>query len=192
MYEKFLPAFHAVEINLSLGHRIGHAISQDPVDGVADLVTTVKNGKNSYNFLENGKVLGYNKDAHLEAYKEGRPFLLYNDELPTGPFDSLDQYAQYVEDTSKPVYTRAIALYEGDTFTTDNVVGTDGNPITSETTINYVTVGDKGQLQVTVAPAEGKPNFKAKKCYMPNNEDIAVQLIYTGIIPVAATGKNGD
>ena len=104
MYEKFLPKFKVVELNLSTAHLIGHVIAQAPayVEGDGALVASVN--KSGHLFIENGVIVGLGSDGRLSNYESAahsQPCLVYNDELITGPIDSLDQYAHYVGEAGK-------------------------------------------------------------------------------------------
>lgn len=175
MYERFLPEFKVVEINNSTAHRIGHAISQVPayselpeaLEG-AGTVKTVTVGK--YKFVENGIIVGYGSDGVLSNYdaaKHSQPCLVYNDELITGPIDTLNRYAEEVED-GKPVYLRALPLYLGDSFTTDNFTG--------KAQDGFATV-DGGVLAVSADATNAL--FIAKKTTMPNKE-VGIEFTYIG------------
>lgn len=168
MYERFLPTFKVVEINNSTAHRIGHAISQVPCYE-ADVKVTPKNG---FNFIENGIIVGLDAEYKLKNYdaaKHSQPCLVYNDELITGPIDSLNKYAEEIE-AGKPVYLRALPLYLGDSFTTNNFTGNaqDG----------FATV-DGGVLKVSADKTDAM--FLTKKSTLPNGE-VAVEFTYIGAV----------
>lgn len=168
MYERFLPEFKVVEINNSTAHRIGHAISQVPAYKASVAHKTVGN----YDFVENGIIVGLGTDAQLSNYdasKHSQPCLVYNDELITGPIDSLNKYAEEIE-AGKPVYLRALPLYLGDSFTTNNFTGNaqDG----------FATV-DGGVLKVSADKTDAM--FLTKKSTLPNGE-VAVEFTYIGAV----------
>lgn len=174
MYERFLPSFKVVEINNSTAHRIGHAISQVPAYSAAPAGKTYATVKattfGDYKFIENGIIVGYGMDGLLSNYdatKHAQPCLVYNDELITGPINTLDKYAEEVED-GQPVYLRALPLYVGDSFTTNNFKGSavDG----------YAKVED-GQLSVSGDSTDAL--FIAKKTTMPNGK-VGVEFTYIG------------
>lgn len=167
MYERFLPSFKVVEINNSTAHRIGHAISQVPcyVEGIK--VKEVGN----YKFIENGLIVGLDKDYELKNYdaaEHSQPCLVYNDELITGPISTLDKYAEEIEE-GKPAYVRALPLYLGDSFTTDNFAG--------EAADGFAEVKD-GQLSLQPDKDE-KTLFIAKKSTLPNGKT-AMEFTYIG------------
>ena len=178
MYERFLPSFKVVEINNSTAHRIGHAISQVPCyEGEIAHVTL----NNKYKFIENGVIVKLAGDYTLKNYNSEsdscQPCLVYNDELITGPINTLDKYAEEFPYVVKKVdgadvyeykaaYVRALPLYLGDTFTTNNFAGkvADG---TRATVVNGIlTIGSEGP-------------FIAKSSTLPNG-DPAVEFTYIG------------
>ena len=174
MYEKFLPEFKVVEINLSTAHLIGHVIAQAPsyIEGNGNLLASVTKG-NGYKFIENGVIAGLGVDGRLSNFDpelHSQPCLVYNDELITGPFYNLNKYAHYVEDPSKPAYVRALPLYLNDAFTTNNFSG----HLTEEEV--YATV-ENGIL--TLCAKEDGPLFVGKKTTLPNRDE-AVEFTYIG------------
>lgn len=183
MYEKFLPKFKVVELNLSTAHLIGHVIAQTPayvqaVESASitadDVIRSVTKGDN-HKFVENGIIVGLDAKGLLVNYSEtkhAQPCLVYQDELITGPFDNLDQYAHYVEDPNKPTYVRALPLYLNDTFTTNNV-----KDLTKDSTGSYAKV-EAGQL-VLQGAADKDTLFIAKKTTLPNRE-VAFEFTYIG------------
>lgn len=179
-FERFLPKFHVVEINNSTAHRIGHAIAQVPAyvgqakdnEGTPTtnhkLVASVT--KNDYKFVENGIIVGLDETgvlANYDAAQHTQPCLVYNDELITGPLTSLNRYAEEAED-GKPVYLRALPLYLGDTFTTDNFSG--------EAADGFAKV-QNGILTLTASATDAL--FIAKKVTMPNGE-VGMEFTYLG------------
>jgi hypothetical protein len=180
MYEKFLPEFKVVEINLSTAHLIGHVIAQAPshVKGNGALlasvkITSAKKGEGDYYFIENGVIAGLGTDGRLSNFNpllHSQPCLVYNDELITGPFYNLNKYAHYVENPEKPTYVRALPLYLNDAFTTNNFVG----EVSSDEV--YANVVD-GIL--TLCGKEDGPLFIGKKTTLPNRDE-AVEFTYIG------------
>ncbi len=193
MYEKFLPKFKVVELNLSTAHLIGHVIAQTPayVEAVTalsitatDTIPSVTKG-DGYKFVENGVIVGLDAKGVLSSYdatKHSQPCLVYNDELITGPFDNLDQYAHYVEASSvnadgtrvhaNPTYVRALPLYLNDAFTTNNVTD-----LTKDSTGAFAKV-ENGKL-VLQSAADKDTLFIAKKTTLPNRE-VAFEFTYVG------------
>ena len=114
------PKFKVLEVNDLVGLRNGHIIAQAPA--AADIT---KKTYDEYQFIENGLILGLGKDGKLANYdpaKHAVPFLHYTEELITFGV-ALDRFAVEVPtEVGENAYPRAIALYIGDTFTTDNVV----------------------------------------------------------------------
>ena len=118
MITKYLPEFKVVEVNNLTGLRNGHMLSQVKVG--AD-ITKTSDGK----WIENGIVVGLSNNGTIENYnasKHKTMFLHYTEELLT-ILPELKYFAVPVEGDT---YIRAIALYTGDTFTTNNYVGESG------------------------------------------------------------------
>lgn len=116
MFTQYLPTFKAVEINRVTGLTAGHMLSQFPAN--AALTRKVYG---DHKFIENGLIVGLGADGTVENYeasKHAQIFLHYSEELYT-LLDELKYFA--IADTECP---RCVALYIGDTFTTDNFAGT--------------------------------------------------------------------
>lgn len=176
MYERFLPSFAVVEINNSTAHRIGHAISQVPAYAADVATKTVGN----YKFVENGIIVGFdlgNKLVNYDAKQHAQPCLVYNDELITGPIDSLDKYAEEIED-GKPVYVRALPLYIGDSFTTDKYTGT--LPTSGHA---YAKV-DNGVLAVSASYTDGV-EFLVEASTLPNGKPAGAFTFVGKVAPKA-------
>lgn len=174
MLDKLLPKFKVVEINNMAALRMGHVIAQTPayIEGNAEsktaIVAHVPHGE--YKFVENGLIVGFDKDNCLANYTTDhkQPMLVYTEELETsGLVRGLDRFANVVDNKGK-VYVRALPLYVGDTFTTNNIDSTDKD--------GYAKVVN-GKLTYTAAPEEGM--FIVKKSTLPNGEK-AVEVTYVG------------
>ena len=157
MITKYLPKFKVVEVNNLTGLRNGHMLSQFAAD--ESLATTVNGNK----FIENGVIVSLSKDGKIVPYAEGTMFIHYTEELNTF-IDELQYFAVPVEDET---YIRCIALYTGDTFTTNNVVAGEGS---------YGKVVG-GKINITNS-AEGA-QFIVKKSTLPNGEE-AYECTYCG------------
>ena len=157
MITKYLPTFKVVEVNNLTGLRSGHMLSQFAAD--ESLATTVNGNK----FIENGVIVSLSKDGKIVAYTEGTMFLHYTEELNTF-IDELQYFAVPVEGDT---YIRCIALYTGDTFTTNNVVAGEG--------AYGKVVG--GKINITNS-AEGA-QFIVKKSTLPNGDE-AYECTYVG------------
>lgn len=170
MYERFLPSFKVVEINNSTAHRIGHAISQVPCykDDIAHVTLNEK-----YDFIENGVIVGLSGDNTLKNYKaaeHSQPCLVYNDELITGPISTLDKYAEEMVDGK--AYVRALPLYLGDSFTTNNYSGSSSDGKRASVEDGILKLGQNGP-------------FIAEPSTLPNG-DPAVEFTYIGEAAKAA------
>jgi hypothetical protein len=157
MITKYLPTFKVVEVNNLTGLRNGHILSQFVADEA--LATTVGQNK----FIENGVIVSLGKDGKIVPYAEGTMFVHYTEELNTF-IDELQYFAVPVEGDT---YIRCIALYTGDTFTTNNVVKGEG---TYGKVVN-------GKINI-VNSAEGAA-FIVKKSTLPNGEE-AYECTYVG------------
>lgn len=114
MITKFLPEFKVFEVNNLTGLRNGHIVAQMKADA------TIVGDKE---YVENGIIMGLNADGTLGAYdatKHAVPFVHYTEEILTW-IPELKYFAVPVEDGV--VYPRGIALYVGDSFTTNNCSG---------------------------------------------------------------------
>lgn len=107
-----LTKHKVVEINNMLALRTGHMIAQAKYTGAA-------NG-----YIDNGEILFLNTVGDL-VKAEGtnpilkQPFLHYTEELLTGPVSG-NEYFTVELDANGVGYPRALALHEGDEFTTSN------------------------------------------------------------------------
>lgn len=114
----YLPTFKVVEPNRLTGLVMGHVISQFEAGTVA---TKDSEGE----FVENGIILGLSSDLTLENFDASvhtQPLLHFTEEIVT--FLSGNKYYATPVDATNGTYPRAIGLYVGDTFTTDNYSGT--------------------------------------------------------------------
>jgi hypothetical protein len=115
----YLPEFKVVEINRSTGLVAGHVLAQFPYAG--DAAITV-GGKD---FLQNGVIVGLNNDLTLGDFNpavHAQPLLVFTEELVT--FLSGNKYFANQEDYEGDIIPRAIGLFVGDVFTTNNYTGT--------------------------------------------------------------------
>ena len=157
MITKLLPEFKVVEVNNLTGLRNGHVVAQMKADN------SIIGGKD---YVENGIIMGLNSDGTLGAYdgtKHTVPFLHYTEEILT-VLPELKYFAVPVEDGI--VYPRGIALYVGDSFTTNNCSGAG----------DYAKV--VGGVLTLQASAEGAI-FKATASTLPSGEP-AYEFLYIG------------
>ena len=153
----YLPKFKVVEVNRLTGLTAGHMLSQFKNGDV----TLTQAGEND--FLENGLIVGLSKDLVIDNYdaeKHAQPFLVFNEELNTF-MNGLKYYAEPVVDGE--VYPRAIGLYVGDTFTTNNYTG----------------AGDFATVNNGVLTLGTKGIFKAEKATLPTGK-VARKFTYLG------------
>lgn len=158
MITKYLPEFKVMEVNNLTGLRSGHMLSQVKVNaGIA------KTGDGKW--IENGIIVGLNKDGTIGNYDKNvhkTMFVHYTEEILTFLPD-LKYFAVPVEETGD-TYIRAIALYTGDTFTTNNCVKTAGDVEYKAASV----VNGKLNLQ-TAANADSE--FIATKSTLPDGSE---------------------
>ena len=157
MITKFLPEFKVFEVNNLTGLRNGHIVAQMKADA------TIVGDKE---YVENGIIMGLNADGTLSTYdstKHAVPFVHYTEEILTW-LPELKYFAVPVEDGV--VYPRGIALYVGDSFTTNNCSGSGA----------YAKVVN-GVLTLQ-SEAEGAI-FKATASTLPSGEP-AYEFLYIG------------
>lgn len=150
-----------VEINKSVGLLNGHVVAQAPYRQVA-----------AETFLDNGWIMFLDDAAELviDAGHKAQPFLHYTEELMTGPVIGAEYFTVDLDDVldgDKVCYPRAIALYEGDEFTTNNFVF---DTAVTWTNGKFAILDANGQLMVVAAiptTAYEGPLFAAKKEVLP-------------------------
>jgi hypothetical protein len=166
MIMSFLPTFKVFEMNNLTGLRNGHILANMK----ADLSKTAVVTYGEHKFLENGIILGLDAAGTVSNYSPAshkQPFVHYTEELLTYSKE-LKHYAEPVVDGT--VYPRCVALYVGDTFTTNNYTGEiEGD--------GYATV-NAGKL-VLQAGAENAM-FKATVSTLPDGE-AAYEFLYLGV-----------
>ncbi len=156
-----------VEINKSVGLLNGHMVAQAPYRQVS-----------TETYLDNGWIMFLDDNAELviDAGHKAQPFLHYTEELMTGPVIGAEYFTVDIDQTldgDLVCYPRAIALYEGDEFTTNNFVFASGvafNAASGEVEGKFAIVNGDGVIEVVAAVPvttyEG-PLFKARKEVLP-------------------------
>ena len=173
-YERFLPSFKVVEINVSLAHTIGHALAQYPSYVSGEKALVASKDVQGIKFVENGVIVGLGEDLVISNYDSAKhkvACLVYNDELVTGPIDQLDKYAEEADENGV-VYLRALPLYVGDTFTTNNIANINEENAKFAKVVNGIIT-----LQ---SVADGDTMFAATKTTTPNGTEAAYELVYLG------------
>lgn len=120
----YLPTFKVVEMNRSVGLGMGHILSQYKVDPTSTFTNIAKVTVGASVFVENGVIVGLDTGLTLSNFSmtnHNRPFIVFTEELNTF-MDGLKYFANG-EDAHGDIYVRAVALYEGDTWTTNNFSG---------------------------------------------------------------------
>jgi hypothetical protein len=186
--------FKVVEINNMVALRSGHMLSQ---------VVLPKNKflDGSQSYIQNGEIVFLDVDGKLatlnkvgttdgstaitnaaDVKPQLQPFLIFNEELMTGPYTDLKYFAE-VFDADNVAYPRALALNVGDSFTTNNYVGTYAGA-------KYATINTDGKLALAaVLPttAYRGPLFAVVPGYLPDGTSQGVEftLIALNVLFVA-------
>jgi len=163
----YLPTFKVVEINRSTGLVTGHVLSQFVLKSTSALINTT----NGIDFLENGFIVGLNNDLEILEFDpatHAQPFLVYVEEL-NELMDGLKYYATE-EDADGDIYPRAIALYVGDAFTTNNYV-TSTTPAFAKVVAGVLTMQDAADVDTL---------FAVEVSTLPDGSAVAYKFIYLG------------
>jgi len=165
----FLPEFKIVEINRSTGLVAGHVLAQFPLADDANLKVT----KGGVDYLENGFIVGLGADLKFAPYNatdHAQPLLVYTEELNTF-FDGLKWYATMEDEDDNTIYPRALGLFVGDAFTTNNyAVAGATDPIAAKVVDGVLTLQDA---------VDGDTLFAVEESTLPTNDD-AFRFIYVG------------
>ena len=164
MIRGFLPTFKVFEVNNLTGLRNGHILAQMKADVANIAKVSAGNGE----WVENGIIVGLDAAGTISNYdpaKHEQPFVHYTEEI-LSIFPELRLFACPIEkedeDDAGTVYPRCIALYVGDTFTTNNYTGT-------YATAKFAKVTN-GVLELQTA-ADTDTMFMATPTTMPNGEE---------------------
>jgi hypothetical protein len=188
--------FKVLEVNNIAALRTGHILSQ------VELPKTKFLGR-AETYIQNGEIVFLDVDGKLatrnnlgESATDGttdivnakdisnqlEPFIIYNEELMTGPYTDLKYFAE-VFDEDNLCYPRALALNVGDSFTTNNYVGTYAGA-------KYATINTDGKLAIAaVLPttAYRGPVFACVPGYLPDGitQGVEFTLVVTHCLFVA-------
>ena len=115
MITNYLPKFKVLEPNNLTGLRNGHMLAQmEAAESLASV--TIGDAR----FIQNGVIASLDADGKVGNYIAGtQPFVVYNEEIGY----VLPDHKYYATPVGEEC-PRAIALYVGDTITTNNVDGT--------------------------------------------------------------------
>lgn len=163
----YLPSFKIVEVNRSTALINGHVLSQFKLDPASALIKTV--GAPAIEVVENGFIVGLGADlqiAEFDATTHAQPFFIFTEEINTF-MDGLKYFATE-EDADGDIYPRALALYVGDAFTTNNYAGTLAGAKFAKVVAGVLT------LQTV---ADANTLFAVEETTIPTGED-AVRAIY--------------
>jgi hypothetical protein len=177
----FLPEFKVVEPNRLTGLVAGHVLAQFPLD--TDFAGITAEG--GVDYLSNGFILGLGANGELAAFDtadHAQPLLVYTEELVTFLAGN-KWFANEADGENGTIYPRAIGLFVGDSFTTNNYVAT--SPVTLANVVGAKVVGGVLTLQSTV---DANTIFKATRATLATGVD-AVQLTYIGKPLVVAAAE---
>jgi len=177
-----LPTGKVVEINQSVGLRMGHLVSQ-ALMSKADF----RDGASAY--IDNGYILYLDVDGKLKSPQNvdaailasQAPILHYTEELFDGISEELKHFVESW-DASDEAYPRGLVLHLNDAFTTDNFSGT-----LSGATVAVVSLADDaaaGSFKVYANVAAvvsalttyNGPLFHVVESDLPDAETPAVEL----------------
>jgi hypothetical protein len=182
--------FKVLEVNNIAALRNGHMLSQ------VELPKTKFLGR-AETYIQNGEIVFLDVDGKLatrnnlgESAADGttdivnakdistqlQPFIIFNEELMTGPYTDLKYFAE-VFDADNVAYPRALALNVGDSFTTNNYVGTYAGAL-------YATINSDGKLALAaVLPttAYKGPVFACVPGYLPDGTSQGVEFTLIAI-----------
>lgn len=176
MITNYLPKFKVFEVNNLTGLRSGHMLAQTKADAAIATKTV-----GDYEFIENGIIVGLsatNTVENFDATKHSQMFVHYTEELNT-VLPDLEYFAVPVEEEG--TYPRCIALYVGDTFTTNNYTGTYEGAKYAKVT--------NGVLELQAA-ADADSAFIATPTTMPNGAQ-GVEFTYYRFPAAADAGVGG-
>lgn len=159
----FIGGHKIVEVGKLHGLLSGHMVAQAPYNQVDE-----------EEYLDNGAILFLDKAAELVLGNDAdailkQPFLHYTEELMNGIFNGLEYFTVELEDGV--CYPRAIALYEGDEFVTNNIAGT--IPAAGAKKFAWLVDGVLTIADAVPAEAYEGPLFVVEKDVLPAGEAAA-------------------
>jgi len=172
-----------VEVNKLVGLLSGHMVAQAKFE-TEDA------------FLDNGHILFLDLNGNLvmhgdaDAATLGQPFLHYTEELMDGPVSGYEYFT--VEVMDGVAYPRAIALYEGDEFTTNNIANLVGEGAFADWDNGEAwAVLDDGLLTLIdeLPEAYEGPLFKAFKDRLPAGQVAARLVLLAKKVTIVEAGE---
>lgn len=182
MITKYLPTFKQIEVNNLTGLRTGYMLSQFPAGN--DIAKVELNS--GLNFIENGIFVGLSGDLTIENYNKeehSQIFVHYTEELNT----FLDEKKYFaIKDEEIP---RAVAMFIGDTITTNNVdLGEQSyEDLEADTKYSFSITDGVATLQ---DEADEDTAFTGILTSLPNGED-AIELVLVQTPKVVAEVVEG-
>lgn len=175
---KHLPTHKVLEVNLSVGLRISHMLAQMPFAKPATGVAK--------DFIDNGLLFEMDSKTGAVALADntatGQLFIHYTEELMNSIVSGF-KYFTVEYDANGVAYPRLIALYSGDTYTTDNFVittkTTDGAVAPANTSEYNYAIPKAGQFEIfkTLPTTHTGHVFKAKATTLPDGT-AAVEVMF--------------
>lgn len=168
-----LPEFKVLEPNLLVSLRNGHMLAQTPTTAVTKTV-------NDSSFVENGYVYYLDTvEGELELVapsdatdmSKQTPFLIYTEELFDGISNELKHFATEA-DSDDVAYVRALALYVGDVFTTNNI---------DNVADGMYYLADDGSFTNSEPTDYTGPVFHGVSSYLPDGTTEAVELTFVRV-----------
>ena len=172
MLMNYLPTFHVLEPNNLTGLRNGHMLAQFP-SATGLTKKTVGDAK----FVENGLFVALGSDGKIKNYATGdaQLFVVFNEEL--NPIVPGHKY--YATDLAEET-PRAVAMYIGDTVTTDYV------DKASTTAPKFAKISAAGVATLQDV-ADNDTAFVAVKSALADGTEAYELTLYR--LPTAAAGK---
>ena len=171
---KNLKGHSVVEMNVSTGLRTGHLLAQQAY-GAA----TAKNkAGETVNYLDNGSLLSLNEKGEIVQATDltGRVYVHYSEEhMKFLDSASLDMFTVQLSAGEKS-YPRAIALYEGDKFTTDNYKAA----AALDFDVYYAITVANGVIQVGEKATAGHAGPIAQLSSLPAGQE-AIEVLWRGV-----------
>ena len=175
----YLPEFKVFEPNRMTGLVTGHVLAQFPLNPASTLIKAVGNG-GAVKVIENGYIVGLGNGLLIDKFapaNHGQPFVVFTEELNT--LLAGNKYFATEAGADGVIYPRAVALYVGDVFTTNNY------DLDGKTNPKFAKVVD-GLLTLQVT-ADANTTFTAEKATTALGGD-AYKFVFIGLGAAAFAG----
>lgn len=171
---KNLKGHSVVEMNVSTGLRTGHLLAQQAYG--AD--TAYNKAGTAVDYLDNGSLLALNAKGEIVQATdlEGTVYVHYSEEnMKFLDSASLDMFTVQLSADEKS-YPRAIALYEGDKFTTDNYKAA----AALDFDVYYAITVENGVIQVGAKAEDDYAGPIAQLSSLPAGQE-AIEVLWRGV-----------